>query len=78
MRKKQEEIRKKCKKTLLLLFEQMFSSLDQESEGGGMLPVRVAPVDADLLSVYLLGVYFFLRKENIKRGIFLEIGRAHV
>ena len=73
MRKKQEEIREKCQKILLSLFERMFLSLDQEGEEGGMLPVRIAPVDADLLPVYLLGVYFFLRRENINRGVFLEV-----
>ena len=73
MEKKQECIRKKCKKTLLSLFDRMFEYPDQESREAGTYPVSIAPVDADLLPVYLLGVYFFLRREKSSRGIFLEV-----
>ena len=73
MEKKQECIRKKCKKTLLSLFDRMFEYPDQESREAGAYPVCIAPVDADLLPVYLLGVYFFLRREKSSRGIFLEV-----
>lgn len=71
MGKIQEDKQKKIKKTLLSLMDSLVSSVSFTERGSA--PCSFAPVDADLIPLFVLSTFYRMRKENIPGGLFLEV-----